>query len=93
MPSQVVERETTNNPSFMDGNRNQSALKSQPKLENKGKYTMIGLCFVSRESQEQIQQMKEEILRKFMRLDYDSQWAKMFVILITYQENDIDLRL
>jgi len=64
-----------------------------PKLENQGKYTMIGLCFVSDESFDQIQQMREEILTKIKHFDFDTYWAKMFVLLITLQENDIDLRL
>ena len=54
---------------------------------------MIGLCFVSNESLDQIQQMREEILKRFKHYDFDTYWAKMFVILITYHENDIDLRL
>ena len=37
--------------------------------------------------------MREEILKRFKHYDFDTYWAKMFVILITYHENDIDLRL
>lgn len=70
-----------------------SALGSRREAEGKGNYTMIGLCFVSDESLDQIKQMKEEMLTTFKQNDSDTYWAKMFVLLITYHENDIDLRL
>lgn len=53
----------------------------------------MGLCFVSDESLDQIQQMREDLLKKFKHYDFDTYWAKMFVLLITHLENDIDLRL
>lgn len=37
--------------------------------------------------------MREDLLKKFKHYDFDTYWAKMFVLLITHLENDIDLRL
>ena len=54
---------------------------------------MMGLIFVTPEYQEDIQQMKEEIVRMFSRLHYDTKWAKNFVILVAHYEYDIDPRI
>lgn len=60
-------------------------------------YTLIGMCFVNEKCIDFTQQLKEEVLKKIKHYPSsntsDTAWANMFVILITFQNYDIDLRI
>ena len=69
-----------------------------PKKNGKLQYTLIGMCFVNEKCIDQIQQLKEDVEKKIKHFPSsndaeDTKWEKMFVVYITLQEKDIDMRL
>ena len=58
---------------------------------------MIGMCFVNEKCIDYTHQLKEEVIKKIKHFPAsktsDLAWANMFVIYISFQGNDIDLRL
>ena len=64
---------------------------------SKLQYTLIGMCFVNEKCIDHTQQLKEEVLKKIKHYptgnNSDTAWANMFVIYITLQSNDLDLRI
>lgn len=74
-----------------------SSRREENTNSSKLQYTLIGMCFVNEKCIDHIQQLKEDVLKKIK--DYqssnnqDTAWTNMFVIYITLQSKDLDLRL
>ena len=57
----------------------------------------MGMCFVNEKCIDQTKEQKEKILQKIKEYQLsnssDTAWVNMFVIYITLQSRDLDLRL